>query len=316
MLGVGGGLGIVQIEEHRGRLRGREQQILELAPDARADDVPLEGSDEDPVEALAGEDVEVVHPEVHEDFIQLPLRQRRPDDPRLRELFDDAARAFFRRDLLADLLLRSLSLLLRSSSFGGRGRERRALRSLGEGGAGMRGLRARHVSACALPRLAKRPLEVVEQLALRHGEGRQALQLGPDRRVCDPFRLQLALDVRGNAHFQHAIHVAWPGAEGEAVQDMEGLLAGGHRRLFARGGKDRCARRDQKRRREGRHEDAAETDRHFHLEGLDEWRQSEITSDKILNAWNFAGVKRDGLRTPGRKAWMREALVARFRCLN
>src|SRR5262249_10500516 len=55
---------VVKIIEHRWALRRCEQQLLELAECVRTNDVPFERRQQITVGILAGEDIEVVEPEV------------------------------------------------------------------------------------------------------------------------------------------------------------------------------------------------------------------------------------------------------------
>src|SRR5204863_6630065 len=48
--------GVVEIEKHRRRLRGRGKQILEASPDARADRIALVAGDHETIGTLADED--------------------------------------------------------------------------------------------------------------------------------------------------------------------------------------------------------------------------------------------------------------------
>jgi hypothetical protein len=83
--------GVVEIEKHGRRLCGREQQLFERAPDARADRVALVARHEKTIERFAGEDIEVIHPEIDHHFVELPFRLRRADDALGRKIHDGAA---------------------------------------------------------------------------------------------------------------------------------------------------------------------------------------------------------------------------------
>ena len=64
---------VVEVEQHRRALRGRAEQIAELAEHVRPDRLALVLGQQKPIGALARVDVEVVEPEVGEHFLQLPL---------------------------------------------------------------------------------------------------------------------------------------------------------------------------------------------------------------------------------------------------
>ncbi len=66
-------LPVVEIEEHGGALRGGEQKVFEFAEDAGADDVALVGSDHVSILPFVDIDVEVVEPEICEDFLKLTV---------------------------------------------------------------------------------------------------------------------------------------------------------------------------------------------------------------------------------------------------
>ncbi len=71
---------VVEIEEHRRALGRRAKQVAEAAPDMRPDRLALVIGDEARGAPLAGEDVEVVEPEVDEHFLELPLAIDRARD--------------------------------------------------------------------------------------------------------------------------------------------------------------------------------------------------------------------------------------------
>ena len=79
-------LPVVQIEEHRRALRHGAEQIAEPAEDVRPDRVALVLRQVGAHRALAGEDVEVVEPEVDEHFLELARRVDGAQDLLLAEL--------------------------------------------------------------------------------------------------------------------------------------------------------------------------------------------------------------------------------------
>ena len=90
---AGGRLGsdrvpIVEIEQHGGTLRGGAQQILELAEDVRANGIALICRDQITIGALLYEDIEVVIPEIREDFLQLAVAVDGAEEFGFDEVFD------------------------------------------------------------------------------------------------------------------------------------------------------------------------------------------------------------------------------------
>ena len=66
-------LEVVEVEEHRRTLGSRFEEVAEVAERVGADHVAVVGGQEPAVGALAGEDVEVVRPEIDHHLLQLPL---------------------------------------------------------------------------------------------------------------------------------------------------------------------------------------------------------------------------------------------------
>ena len=62
---------VVEIEQHRRTLRGRDQQVFEFAESARADHVLLVVGEQHAVGAFVDEDVEVVEPEIGHHLFEL-----------------------------------------------------------------------------------------------------------------------------------------------------------------------------------------------------------------------------------------------------
>ena len=70
---------VIQIEEHGGALRRRQEKVFELAEYARPDHVHFEVRREPAVRSLVPVHVEVVEPEVGHDFLKLPLAIHAPN---------------------------------------------------------------------------------------------------------------------------------------------------------------------------------------------------------------------------------------------
>ncbi len=259
MLLVGDRAGVVQIEEHRRRLGRGLEEILEAAPDVRTDRVALERDDGEAVLALVGVDVEVVHPEVDHDLVELPLGLGRAQDPRGGQLVEDPAGPLVGRDQVAHL------------------------GDLGLRGLGIVGLRVgRALGLDLLPGLAQRLLEALDQLRVGHRKRRIGGEARLEPAVGNPLGVELLLDVGRSAHLGDAVGVARARAEGKTVQDVERLLARSQR-VRARageGGEDDAA--DGERRQRGYGEGEAGTghrESHEHLEGLDERAGPGITPE-------------------------------------
>ena len=82
---------VVEIEQHRGTLRGRDQQILELAHGMRANCVLLVVSEQHAIRALVDEHIEVVKPEIGHHFVELALAVNRAQQLGLNEFVGDHA---------------------------------------------------------------------------------------------------------------------------------------------------------------------------------------------------------------------------------
>ena len=83
---------IVEIEEHRGAFRGGVEQVFEFSERVRLDDVAFVRGHEPFHVAFAGENVEMVEPEIVHDLLQLAIAVDGARDLGHRELFDDALR--------------------------------------------------------------------------------------------------------------------------------------------------------------------------------------------------------------------------------
>ena len=87
-------LEVVEVEEHRGALRRRLQEVSEVAERVRAYHVAVVRGQEPAIRALLRVDVEVVRPEVDHHLLQLPLAVNRPNDSRRVKLRDETLRRF------------------------------------------------------------------------------------------------------------------------------------------------------------------------------------------------------------------------------
>ena len=72
--GIGSdGLPVVEVEQHGGTLGGGFEQVFEFAENAGADDVAFVCGDQVAVGALIEVDVEVIEPEIRQDFVELAV---------------------------------------------------------------------------------------------------------------------------------------------------------------------------------------------------------------------------------------------------
>jgi hypothetical protein len=77
---------VVEIEQHRRVFRGRPEQVAEFAQDVGPDRLAFVIGDQDVIEALAGNDVEMIEPELVHDLLELPRAVDRPGQPQLAEM--------------------------------------------------------------------------------------------------------------------------------------------------------------------------------------------------------------------------------------
>ena len=168
---------VVEIEEHRRTLRGCLEEVAELAEDVRPYRVPLVRRQEKPVSAFSRVDVEVVEPEINENFLQLPGAVDRADDLLLLQLEDDGGRAA----LLFRIRLRRAGVVL--------------------------------LGLLLLTSLQQRRLKLFGNLAGAHAEGRQVCQPHLDARVGESFRVQLLVDVPLDADRANMLDIARTCAE-------------------------------------------------------------------------------------------------------
>ena len=181
---------VVEIEEHRGALRGRLEQIAETAEHVRPDRVALVLGQHEPDLALARVDVEVVEPEVGQDFLQLPLAV-------------DGAQQLLR----AELDHGAVGLLLH----GIRHPRRLGLRL------GLVGCRSLPLSPW--PRIAGCANCSEISRELRPSVTRPARR-SLNGAVRDPFGMELLVDVRLQSSRPDLLDIARPRAEADAVQDV------------------------------------------------------------------------------------------------
>ena len=88
--GVGG---VVEVDQHGRAFGVGFEEVAELAPEVGADDIAVVGDFGDAADFLFDVDVEVVVPEIGEDFLELPLRFNGPDELGLFNLADGCDRA-------------------------------------------------------------------------------------------------------------------------------------------------------------------------------------------------------------------------------
>ena len=185
---------VVEVEEHRGTLGGRDQKVRELAHRVGADRVLDVIGGEKPVGALRQVDVEVIEPEVHHDFVELALREDRADDGKIREFTREAPALALRR--------------------------------------GRRGvlLRCRLLAVAPFPlRLGVHRRKVAAVIV---EEGELALPLG-EHVVVDPVGRELPVDPVHHTSGGHARHLAGSRSVRQAVQGLEGGVLRGEGRLLA-----------------------------------------------------------------------------------
>ena len=156
---------VVEIEEHRRALRGGAEQVAELAEHVRPDRVALVLGEQEAVAALARVDVEVVEPEVGQHFLELPLAVDRAQHLLLGSSTHHAVGALLHR-VRRRLAVRSA----RSSPL------------------------ARPASSAAA-RLELRDLVLLRDLPRAQAERRQPGEPRGHRRVGDPLRVELLVDV-------------------------------------------------------------------------------------------------------------------------
>src|SRR6266850_5035277 len=214
---------VVEIEEHRGALRGGAEQVAEVAEHPRSDRVALVLGQHEAIAPLARVDVEMVEPEIGEQLLELALAVVGAQQLLLRELDDDAVG--FTLDGIRRLLIRRSRLA---------------------------GLRVRFPLAA---RLDLRPLVVVEDLPRAEADGREAGQPPRHRGVRNPLRVKLLVEIARDAHRPNCIDIAGPRTPTGPVQEVRnglvvgpgtglGLQARSIRR--GQGGGRYCQRRDKK----------------------------------------------------------------------
>ena len=191
-------LRIVQIEEHGGTFRRRDQEVLEPAQRVGTDRFLYIGRHQEAVGTLADEDIEVIRPEIDHHFAQLSLRNGRPHDGELLELTAQLPEFAHRR--------------------GAPG----ALGALQTGGVAARRRLALHALALA-PGVGEPPGElgtiVIENLELP-----LALR---EPGVVDAIRLELPLDPPHDAEPCDAVGFAGTRAIREAIQGVKRGIARG-----------------------------------------------------------------------------------------
>src|SRR5207247_2449921 len=67
-------LPVIEIEQHGGVTGGREQHVFEVSEDMRANRVAFEAGEQRAIRSFPVEYIEVVHPEIDQDLLELPVR--------------------------------------------------------------------------------------------------------------------------------------------------------------------------------------------------------------------------------------------------
>jgi hypothetical protein len=207
-------LPVVEVKEHRRTPGDGAKQITEPAQRVRPDHVALVFGEVFPRRALAGEDVEVIEPEVGHHFLELPIAVDGAENLLLGELGDHFA-----------LLARHFHLL---------GGARLLLRRVGRGAlVGQLRLAPRHLRGHVV---VFGDLPAAERQRLESG------QPSRHRRIGDPLRRELLVDVPGQPDLAHPFDISGAGAEPDAVQHVQDRLVVGtarNGRAGKRGGRQR-----------------------------------------------------------------------------
>ena len=170
--------------------------------------------DEDAHEVLAGKHVEVVEPEVGENFLQLP----------------------FAVDGTQDLLFGEVGEHLAFAPGLGRRHARRLIQRL---------VPDRLLRFLLSPSFLRRTVVVTEERRRRFACRRQPHEPGVDVSVVDALWMQLPIDERLDAHPPHLLDVAGSRTKCDAVEDMgDGPVVNG-RRTTARRRQRRCSEQDE-----------------------------------------------------------------------
>ena len=183
-------LGIIQIEQHGGAARRRDEQVFEAAERPWPDRFLDIGRQQKPVGSLAHKDVEVVRPEVDHHLAQLALRDGRADD---RELLQLAAE-------LAELLHRS--------------RAAHAGRIAGRGRLALQALALLHRIAIAPREVRAIVVEDLEFPLARRETG-----------IGNVIRIELLLDPAHHPDLGDAVGFAGASAVRQPIQRMERRIA-------------------------------------------------------------------------------------------
>ena len=193
---------VVEVVEHRRMMGGGPHEVGELAQRVRADRLALVHRNVPAHVALAGEDVEVVEPEVDHDLLELPLARHGADHLGRLELRRDPGRPLVHRVALLHLLTRHLPA-----------RQLRAQLRIGTG-----------VGA--------------QELGRGHAQRRELGERCLGRGVLDLLGVELALEPKVQTERAHALDVAGTWAVGEPAQRVEDLtVAGGAQVRRRRGGR-------------------------------------------------------------------------------
>jgi hypothetical protein len=169
-------------------LRGGEEEVAELAEGVRPDGGLLVVGDHPLHRPLARVHVEVIEPEVHHHFLELPLREHGAGELGRLQLDRDAGRPPLERCDLANFLLAHLARL-----------------RLGE-------------------KLGIRLGIAVKEIGHAHGQGRKGLKGCFEAIIRDAAGIELTVDIGGEADLPHALEIPRARAIAEAIQHVDDAL--------------------------------------------------------------------------------------------
>ena len=195
-------LPVVQVEEHRRALGDGTEQIAEPAEDVGTNRVALVLGQIAAHRSLAGEDVEVVEPEVDQHFLELARRIDGAQDFLLRQLVHHRAAALAQLAQAGPLLGRHVVRAGGLARIGGVALRAGVLAPLGPALAQERGV----VALGDRRRVERQRLEVG--------------QAGPHRGIRELLRMELLVEIALEAHLTDARHVARRRAERRPRQHM------------------------------------------------------------------------------------------------
>ena len=202
--------------------RGGQHQVAEPSERVRPDRLALVGRQHPAHRPLLRVDVEVVEPEVHHHFLELPVARDRPRDPGGLHLGGDGGGPALGRIHLHHLLAAHLA----------RGQP--------------------------LPRLRRRQRILADERDRAEREHRIGRERLLHRGIRNGARVELPLDVRGEAHPPHPLHVTRPRAVAEPVERVQDEPIGAEgRRGQAQRGRSACGQHGRRRGGPGRRDEHA-----------------------------------------------------------